>query len=280
MRLRLTDNCFIRLYGILENPGGYRAMVTSTGLWGIVQDIEVSAGVPPKITEQRLWNIKLSRELRNESRDRKLSLLKTTNVAQVMDYKFLSRLLNPLASDSFLDPMKAAYGTYSQHGLKIPKKDLLDIISSERVQKLILKELQIIMPDLAEAIKAKIQPVSVATMLQKIADDTIKKDNASVQDKLMAVQAILNAGYPEEAITLNPQLGGSQMMMPMAGAIPQNLIKYEQPKIMGGDEVDSKPIPKDFMDDGEYKDLKEQAGYMEGTTFDDDTEFKPLNFSK
>jgi len=66
----------------------------------------------------------------------------------------------------------------------------------------------------------------------------------------------------------------------MAGAIPQNLIKYEQPKIMGGDEVDSKPIPKDFMDDGEYKDLKEQAGYMEGTTFDDDTEFKPLNFSK
>jgi hypothetical protein len=278
MNVKPTDNCYVRLFGILYRPGGSKELVTTTGCWSLGLNPNVSAGIPPKIGGERMWNLKLNREVRKKSVDKITNNLKTATKLTVMDYKFISRLLNPLTGDSFLNPLKAGKNSYRPNANPLPKKDIVEILASERVQKLILKELGVVMPELAKEIQKLTNPEAIATFLQKIADDTVNSKEATVEDKLLSVQAILNAGYPDEGVILNPP--ADRLPIGMAG-MPnqpqQNLISYEQPKIMGGNEVEQpgedKPKP-DEMSDEEFKKAKEDAGALEGHTFSD---IEPLN---
>lgn len=266
MKVKSVDNCYTRLYGILYMPGGSKIVVTSSGLWNLRPDSAASAAVPPKLLEERNWNLKLNREIRQRSVDKIKDKLKNSKKLSVMDYKFISRLLNPLAGDYFLNPMLAAKDSYKPNANVMTNNELMEVLASERVQRLILKELGVVMPELAKAIQEKTDPEAVATMLKGIADQAIGNKDLSVEDKLLSVQAILNAGYPEEGVTLNPPKELAAIL-PGVGAPPaQNLITYEQPKIMGGDEVDAdKPKP---MSDEKFKEASEDAGAMDGYTFD------------
>lgn len=271
-----TDNCYIKLFGVLYNPGGTKYLVTSSGMWSLIPIPRLSAGVPPKITFERGWNMKLNREARAKSVTKIKHQLKTSNKLNMMDYKFISKLLNPLAGDFFLNPMLSAKNSYKPNANPMSDSELMGILASERVQKLILKELKIVMPELAKAIQDQTDPQAIATMLQRIADDTIKKPDSSVEDKLLSVQAILNAGYPDQAVNLNPPREMIAGGMPMGMGLPQpqqNLISnFDQPTMVGGDEV-KKPDPTEDepivqMTDKEYNEASEDAGAIKEFTFE------------
>lgn len=263
MNVVRTDNCYIRFFGILYLPGGARCVVTATGLWYLRPESRISAAVPPRLQDERGWNLKLNREIRSRSVDKITNNLKTGKKLTVMDYKFISKVLNPLAGGFFLNPLLSAKQSYRPNANPLSNIDLMQILASERVQKLILKELEVVMPELAKAIQDKSTPEGVAEMLQTIANDTIKKPDASVEDKLLSVQAILNAGYPTEGVTLNPPRDLMSIMPGNGTQAPaQNLIPYEVPKVMGGDEVEPKDKPT-------MEQLKKETDTLDGYTFEE-----------
>ena len=272
MKVKRVDNCYTRLYGIMYMPGGAKSIVTSTGLWSLRPDSACSAAVPPKLLEERNWNMTLNREIRQRSVNKIKDKLKTSKKLSVMDYKFISKLLNPLAGDFFLNPMLAAKDSYRPNANPMTNNELMEVLASERVQRLILKELGVVMPELAKAIQKQSDPEAVATMLKSIADQAIGNQDLSVEDKLLSVQAILNAGYPEEGVTLNPprELGNGIPNF-IGGPQPpaQNLIPYTPDKVMGMDEVNvEKPDKPDNMSDEEFKKASDDAGAMDGYTFE------------
>ena len=235
--ITLTDNCYVQLYDVIPVTPGVCHMITSAGIQAFYQDGtggDLSAAVRPQFKSVRGWDRRFQRNKREQKTKKLVKNYTTSRSTMALDYKLLYYLLNPLSEETFLNTKKAAHATFDrQKGTGLLKDgDIKEIMSSERIQSLIYKEIQKIMPELLKTVKGDIGPSKVAVMLEKIANQAIDNPDVTVKDKLLAVSGILQVGYHDEGAVITTDiekpalgavvtpglLGGQQLIQP--GAVP------------------------------------------------------------
>jgi hypothetical protein len=265
-----TDNCYIQLIGS-QNIRNSFVLITSSGVWTASEkETYLSAGVPPRLQPPVFWNKDLRKVKTEATKAKKLYKYMNNKREMIEDTKFVSYFLNPL-SPTYLNVMGSGQSAYGLAGaVKLNAKQIMDVVSTSRVHNIILRELGVFMPELAKAVKAKNNPETVATMLNDIANQAIKSDTVSVDDKLKSVQAIVNTGYPEEMVDLTNKepsaLPAGAYSTPLVSAQPkvEALPVYDDTDVK--ENTDAQPPP----DKASIKKMKEEAGVMDDYIIDGD----------
>lgn len=271
-----TDGCYIQLL-MSQNIRNSFILVTSSGVWTASdKEIYMSAGVPPRLQPPSFWNKDIRRSKTEHTKAKKLYKYMHGKSELIEDTKFVSYFLNPL-SPTYLNVMGSAQSSYNLSGnVKLNAKQIMEVVSTSRVHNIILRELGVFMPALADAVKKKSTPESVATMLNDIAEMAIKSENTSVDDKLKSVQAVINVGYPEELVNISntsPQqvLPGGSFTVPLVGtpaAIPE-IPMYDDPDNKSSEDDSPKTEKKSLQE------LKDEAGVIDDYIIDDAPRPKP-----
>lgn len=261
-----TDNCYIGLY-ILYSFGNKYICFTSSGIFAVsLRNWSFTAAIKHNYSNANFAPTKTTYQTRlNHILEKK----RTT----VADMRFMNLFLNPI-SDFFLDldvSLKQAYPG-------INSKDRLKIIKTQRLRKLFVKELGNLMPELKDEIKRGIPPTQIRDWLMKVANDTVGSSEATVDEKLKSVQAVLNIGYDEE---INIPLAGDPAaglpgfkQQPIQIGAPQASAEGESISLPTG-EVDLNEQAKKEIEEGKeepisFDKLREETGSMDGFVIEDD----------
>lgn len=188
-----TDNCYIRLYVIHSLSNRY-LLFTSSGIFVVsISRWDLSAAIKPTfISVNGNTN---SSYIPADQYKKRLAQILETNKVKVADIRMIHLLLNPMSKGTFLNPDGAAKEAY---GYFVHKEDREKIFQTQKFRDLFMRELSRIMPDLKGAIQKKNNPDVIAEMLNKIASMAIESPTETVENKLTAVQAIINLGYPDD----------------------------------------------------------------------------------
>ncbi len=305
MEVTITDACYVRVYEVIIISHTTAHLVTSSGMQVIYRDCtggDISAAVRPRYYSPRGWDRRFMKKHREKGRTNLIKKYSTSKKPLPLDWKLIDLLLNPLRKESFLNTRKAAenaFGpTISGHGKSaLRKSDIAEIMGSERIQNLIFKEMEKIMPELIQAIKAESSPTKVAVYLDKIAADAVANKDLSIKDKLLAVSGIIQTGYKDEGITLttdidtpaipamlspvpfNPVLGVPPT--PAIGEITPGIAAYadedigEKTTIKAQDTLDPDMLKKKIEDsnvglsDERIAELQNDVGVMDDYIIDD-----------
>jgi len=250
-------------------------LYTSSGVWAIGnQGFTVTACVAPSYRNEVQWNKALKATNKRTRNKKSLKKMIDGKTALADDYKFISFFMND-KSPTYLNIFASAHMAYTEGKNYVTMADIEKILSSTRVRNLIIKQMRIFMPALAEAIRKESTPQKMAALLHKIAQDTVESKTASVNDKLLSIQAIANAGYSDENIILDAGAEGSAMLGTSGN---QNLIghgysdddtKQSDGKVVGGEEVIQKPVEKE-MTKARYKELAKEVDLDDEFVIDED----------
>lgn len=259
-----TDGCYIQLL-MSQNIRNSFVLVTSSGVWTASdKEVYMSAGVPPRLQPPSFWNKDIRKQKSEHNKTKRLYKYMHGKTEIIEDTKFVSYFLNPL-SPTYLNVMGSAQSSYNLAGnVKLNARQIMEVVSTPRVYNIILRELGVFMPALAEAVKKKSTPDSVAIMLNNIAEMAIKNENTSVDDKLKSVQAIVNVGYPEELVNISntspqPALPGGAFTTPLIGS---PVVPPEVPMYNDDDTEDDKDKPPK-TEKKSFDQLKKEAGVID-----------------
>jgi len=241
-----TDNCFIRLLAVRVVKNKLFLLFTSGGIHSVsLNNWRISAAVKQQFT--RTQTETNQNYISADRYDERLERILNNKKVQARDLRLVHYLLNPL-SDCFMNPEAAVKKTY---GSSVRKPDRMKVIESDKIRSLILRELGGLMSDLQKAIQEGIPPQKVAGFLSEIAQNSINNENVSVEDKLMAVDAIIKIGYSEEYNQINNNTGGITSGVPLLGGKEETTLGggEKQRQLSGGEQV----MPVELYNDADME---------------------------
>lgn len=270
-----VENNYIQVYAIANRMNSVFHIYTSSGVWALNnKGFTVTGAISPVYRNEVQWNKFQKAANKQKTTEKKLHRLIKGKTLLADDYKFTGLFMNE-KSPTYLNLFASAHMAYNSGNNRVSMEQVNDILSSERVRNLILNQMRIFMPSLEAAIKDVIDPKKMAKMLMDIAEQAIKSEIVTVDDKLKAVQAIANVGYMTEGIILNTETPGAEKLLAMKGTETQPIIganyNDEDVKIVGAEEIVGEKIKEE-----KYAEIAEEVGLIHGTTaYDPNAKPKP-----
>jgi len=188
-----TDNCYIKVYGFM----GFNSMftlATSAGLFNISAMIwDISAAVKPNF--YMIEVVRANQKRLTENRVKKVLEGKRPNLA---DLRFI--YYNLFGDMDVYSAGRKAYGAY------MTKERVDKLRNTERIKKMIAKELAVIIPNLAEEILKEYSVPEMAKDMKNIVKKTLdKKENFSHKDAIEAMNFVLDNSVKAPAVLSKPQ---------------------------------------------------------------------------
>jgi hypothetical protein len=244
-----TDNCFVRVYAIdLANTKAV-FLYTSSGVYaaGLTAWL-VSAAVKPQFTRVSTTNRK---QLGGKDHNANLRKFIERKRSSVRDALVIGRMLNE-RSPYYMNPFDAVKSVF---GSKLRKKDIPLYISSQRIAKLFIQELGVIMPTLEKAFLENIPDKDVVKMATDMFNKALEKGTTENQmDVFNLIIGIRNKDeFGNQANGY--QLIGDKTHPELAPAQEDRIINYEDTDLNG--KADSAVIITDEQANAEKEKVME-----------------------
>jgi hypothetical protein len=170
-----TDNCFIQVFTLNLSNRKTVLLYTSSGIYGAgLTEWNISAAVKPQFGRVFTTNRK---QLGGRDHNANLEKFLARKRASVSDAQVVGRMLNP-ESPFYMKPFEAVKSVFKN---KLKKNDVPRYLSTDRIAKLFLKELGVIMPSLQKAFLENITDKEMVEFAKNIFTKSLEKGTTAEQ---------------------------------------------------------------------------------------------------